>query len=1067
MNDTEVSLKFKNSVTGEKKLEEYEKRLQKIYSFMDGLNNGQTKAFSKIEKATKTLNAEIDKNVGTTNKLKNKLDVAFDVKALSTYTNVMTSLFKKMANMTQASSNYIENINLLEVAYHNANEEIDESSKRIETFIDKMADVYGLDESRLTRQFGIFKQLANAMKLPQQEAENLSELMVKMTNDVASLYNLSLDRASNALQSALVGQVRPIRGATGADITEKTLQNTVDALGLDKSISELSFVEKRLIMVISLTDQLKNSQGDYARTIESASNQIRVMHEQWDRLSRAVGNVFYPIIAGIMPYLNAILMVLTDIANLVASLLGFKMPEFDYSGLSSTSDAVLDLEDGLNGAGQSADKLKSKLSGLRNFDKLNVISTPKDNDKNAGSGINPKIMEAFNNAFSKYDDMLDNVRMKAREIRDAIEDWLGFTDGSYKNLKLIGIVLGTIVGFKLIKGIAGLITGTSRLGKLLGTGGLYGILKKFVKLKSEGKLISTTTTKLTRLIPIIAKVTSAITGVIATIKGGIDIFSSFKAEMDKVTISTKKLALGFGEMTAGGALIGTAIAPGIGTLIGALVGGLGGAVLSIKAYNDAQEEMLKKNVFGTLNVSVKQFTELLNNSGISIESINEKYKTIKSTIEGLDKTFNDNYNTLGLYGIRFGTLSQQIADEDLEKINTALTNTTDSAKEIVSNTTDYLLQNINDFFAKGTSLTEEEQKNILDSIYNNGENQKNEIQKIQDRVTEIYATANAEKRGLRDEEYQEVLQHLQRLRELEIGQTSYTNSELEYLKKQFNDNSLNLDEQSYSNWKKARDKFEKEQKKIIQENYDTQYNTNKKLLDNKLIDEKQYNKLQSDLMGQRKTNEKNLADALKGYDEDISKQLKKTYKELEKRSESLTGQQKKDAEKQKGYIENVLKKLGQWEIDTQKVATKIKENLQNPTKDPIKFKLQLDDRDFKNKWNNVANQFNKGNKTASIKLEYGLQGLPNLYANGGLPPVGQLFVANENGPELVDEIGGQTFVANQKQIGEYMDKRYGNNMQPINVTIPVEVGGERLGTIVIKDLQNMAKSNGKPIVIGG
>ena len=1068
MNDTEISLKFKNSVTGEKKLEEYEKRLQSIYSFINGLNNGQTKAFSKIQGATK----DLDKEVKTTNKSIDKLgdqfSLTFDVKALSTYFKALYNVSKQLTSLISASSNYIENVNLLEVAYHNANETIEESSSRIEDFIAKMADVYGLDESRLTRQFGIFKQLANAMKLPADEAERLSELMVKMTNDVASLYNLSLERASNALQSALVGQVRPIRGATGADITEKTLQQTVDKLGLEQSISDLSFVEKRLIMVISLTDQLKNSQGDYARTIESASNQIRVMHEQWDRLSRAVGNVFYPILAKVLPYVNAVLMVLTDIANLIASLFGFEMPEFDYSSLSATSDAVMDLEDSLNGASSSADKLKQKMSGLRSFDKLNVISTPKSSGNDGvGSGINPKIMDAFNEAFSKYDDMLDNVRMKAREIRDAIEDWLGFTDGSYKNLKLIGAVLGAIIGLKLLKGIVGLITGTSRLGKALGTGGLYGALKKIWNLKKDGKLISTVTTKLTTLIPIVLRVTSAIAGAILTIKGGIDIFGSFKAEMDKVTISTKKLAIGFAEMTAGGALIGTAIAPGIGTLIGALVGGLGGAVLSIKAYNDAQEEMLKKNVFGTLNVSVKQFTEFLNNSGIAIESVNEKYKTIKTTIEGLDKTFNDNYNTLGLYGIRFGTLSQQIADEDLEKINTALTNTTDSAKEIVSNTTDYLLQNMTDFFAKGTSLTEEDQKHILDSIYNNGESQKTEIQKIQDRVTEIYATANAEKRGLRDEEYQEVLQHLQRLRELEIGQTSYTNSELEYLKEQFNQNSLDLDEQSYSNWKKARDKFEKDQKKIIQDNYDTQYNTNKKLLDNKLIDEQQYNKLQADLMGQRKNDEKNLADALKGYDKDISKQLKETYNDLEKRSKELTGKQKKDVETQMSFVEKTLKKMGQWETDTKKTADNIKQNLQNPTKDPIKFKLQLDDRDFKNKWNSVAKQFNKGNKTATLRLDYGLQGLPSLYADGGLPPVGQLFVANESGAELVGNLGGQSFVANQNQVVDLLDRKLGEaKSQPMNATFVIQVGSKEVARQVITDLQGMAKSNGKPITIG-
>jgi hypothetical protein len=56
-------------------------------------------------------------------------------------------------------------------------------------------------------------------------------------------------------------QTRPVRGATGADITEKTLQKTLGDIGIDRSIKDLSYVEKRLIMVVSLSKQLKVSQG--------------------------------------------------------------------------------------------------------------------------------------------------------------------------------------------------------------------------------------------------------------------------------------------------------------------------------------------------------------------------------------------------------------------------------------------------------------------------------------------------------------------------------------------------------------------------------------------------------------------------------------------------------------------------------------------------------------------------------------------------------------------------------------------------------------------------------------
>ena len=76
------------------------------------------------------------------------------------------------------------------------------------------------------------------------------------------------------------------------------------------------------------------SQGDYTRTINSTSNQISIMKEQWQRVARAADNIVYQFLAKILPIINSILMALTEIANFIASLFGFKMPEFDYSGLA-------------------------------------------------------------------------------------------------------------------------------------------------------------------------------------------------------------------------------------------------------------------------------------------------------------------------------------------------------------------------------------------------------------------------------------------------------------------------------------------------------------------------------------------------------------------------------------------------------------------------------------------------------------------------------------------------------------------------------------------------------------
>ena len=345
-------------------------------------------------------------------------------------------------------------------------------------------------------------------------------------------------------------------------------------MGIERAVSQLSFAEKRLLIIISLTQQLNQATNDFGRTIESPANQTRILNEQWKRLTRAVGNLFLPILAKILPYLNAILMVLTEIINLVASLFGFNIKDFDY-GVAGTSDAFLDMQDSIDGASESAKKLKS---GLRGFDKLNVISTPSSGSSGggAGGGIDPKIQEAFNNAFKKYNDMLKEVNMKANKIRDAILDWLGFTDGSYRNLKLIAGVLGIIVGYKLIKRIQGIITGSSLLGKILGTGGLYKALTKLIEpIKILGAkdglkyIFLVAKDAVTKFLPVFGGISLIIGGIVRGIQGIKDLLDDTKGKFEGIIKVIEGIAL---------------IVGGVSVLIGAWPVAIGAGIVALVAF---------------------------------------------------------------------------------------------------------------------------------------------------------------------------------------------------------------------------------------------------------------------------------------------------------------------------------------------------------------------------------------------------------------------------------------------------------------------------------------------------
>lgn len=95
---------------------------------------------------------------------------------------------------------------------------------------------------------------------------------------------------------------------------------------------------------------------------------------------------------------------------------------------------------------------------------------------------------------------------------------------------------------------------------------------------------------------------------------------------------------------------------------------------------------------------------------------------------------------------------------------------------------------------------------------------------------------------------------------------------------------------------------------------------------------------------------------------------------------------------------------------------------------------------------------------------------PKLFANGGYPASGEMFIARENGiPEMVGSIGGRTAVANNDQIVEaisigvynaYMDamSRSGGNKQP---TI-VQINGREVFRAVQDESTSYRKRTGQP-----
>lgn len=217
-------------------------------------------------------------------------------------------------------------------------------------------------------------------------------------------------------------QTKPLR-AYGIDVTQNTMQPILQSIGInDRTVKELSQGEKQILRYIAVLRQGEVAMGDLADTIESPSNQLKVFRQQLVEAKVALSNLFMGTFANILPYANALLMVIKEVSYAIASMFGIELTDYNTS-ISSGKDAMEDLGGSIDNATGKAKELKRQ---LLSFDQVHNLNENKDSG-GAGGAISGGIDQRLLDAIYSYDNGMSKVRMKATQIRDRIMEWLGFT----------------------------------------------------------------------------------------------------------------------------------------------------------------------------------------------------------------------------------------------------------------------------------------------------------------------------------------------------------------------------------------------------------------------------------------------------------------------------------------------------------------------------------------------------------------------------------------------------------------------------------------------------------------
>lgn len=367
------------------------------------------------------------------------------LKAIATY----------LGNAAEKFNSYYEAANLFGVSMKGLTGEAS-------TFINKMETLLGIDPTEAMNNMATIQGLTTSFGLTSDKAYVLSKNLTQLGYDLASLKNIPVAESFTKIQAAISGELEPIR-RLGVDISNARLQQELLNLGYSQSVSTLSQADKAVLRYIAIMKQTTDAQGDFARTLSSPANMIRILQAQLNSLARAVGSLLYPALKSILPPLIAAVELVKELITGIASLMGVKVEFPDFSSASDAVGGVTDAMDNTTKAtGKAAKAFKNYIMG---FDELNVIQ--KDNGSSGGSGSGSG---AAGNLLGDVDlsgyDMFKNyVGSSVDEIKAKLKKLLPLISGIAAGFATWAISNSVLTALEKIKGEGSLIEAVLKLWK--------------------------------------------------------------------------------------------------------------------------------------------------------------------------------------------------------------------------------------------------------------------------------------------------------------------------------------------------------------------------------------------------------------------------------------------------------------------------------------------------------------------------------------------------------------------------------------------------------------------------
>lgn len=212
---------------------------------------------------------------------------------------VIDGVTGSISESIELASDLVETQNVVDVTF-------EDSASTINKWAQEALNAYGITETKAKQYSSTLGAMLKSMGIADDQVLQMSMDMAGLAADMASFYNLDHDTAFEKIRSGISGETEPLK-ALGINMSVANLNAFALEKGMNKAFDKMSQAEQATLRYQYLLEATKDAQGDFARTGDSFSNEMRKLQTNLDRIKTEFGKGLLGVVTPAISLLNNVL----------------------------------------------------------------------------------------------------------------------------------------------------------------------------------------------------------------------------------------------------------------------------------------------------------------------------------------------------------------------------------------------------------------------------------------------------------------------------------------------------------------------------------------------------------------------------------------------------------------------------------------------------------------------------------------------------------------------------------------------------------------------------------------